>query len=68
MTSTPTVKGASRIEQAFLESDQRKYYVPCPSVVSFKYYIGQISDGIRMKLENIYQKRLDMFVHIVNIK
>jgi len=30
MTSTPTVKGASRIEQAFLESDQRKYYVPCP--------------------------------------
>jgi len=30
MTSTPTVKGASRIEQAFSESDQRKYYVPCP--------------------------------------
>ena len=26
MTSTHTVKGASRIEQAFSESDQRKYY------------------------------------------
>ena len=32
MTLTPTVKGASRIEQAFLESDQRKYYVSCPEV------------------------------------
>lgn len=30
LTSTPTVKGASRIEMAFEESDQRRYYVPCP--------------------------------------
>jgi phage terminase large subunit GpA-like protein len=30
MTSTPTVKGVSRIEQAFTHSDQRRYYVPCP--------------------------------------
>lgn len=29
-TSTPTVAGRSRIEAAFLESDQRHYYVPCP--------------------------------------
>jgi phage terminase large subunit GpA-like protein len=29
MVSTPTVKGASRIEMAFKESDQRKFYVPC---------------------------------------
>ncbi|MFP4146578.1 MAG: terminase gpA endonuclease subunit [Halorhodospira sp.] len=28
--STPTVKGASRIEKAWAESDQRYYYVPCP--------------------------------------
>jgi len=28
--STPTVKGASRIEAAFAESDQRYFYVPCP--------------------------------------
>jgi phage terminase large subunit GpA-like protein len=28
--STPTVKGASRIEDDFLLSDQRHYYVPCP--------------------------------------
>ena len=28
--STPTVKGASRIEKAYAESDGRKYHVPCP--------------------------------------
>ena len=30
MFSTPTVKGFSRIEKAYEESDMRKYYVPCP--------------------------------------
>ena len=29
MVSTPTNKGASRIEEAFEDSDQRHYYVPC---------------------------------------
>lgn len=29
MGSTPTIKGASRIEKAFSESDQRYYFVPC---------------------------------------
>lgn len=28
--STPTIKGTSRIERAFKESDQRYYNVPCP--------------------------------------
>ncbi|TKI02885.1 phage terminase large subunit family protein [Martelella alba] len=28
--STPTVKGTSRIDKAFDESDQRFFYVPCP--------------------------------------
>lgn len=30
LTSTPTVKGASRIESAYEESDQRRYFVKCP--------------------------------------
>lgn len=30
MCSTPTIKGLSRIEAAFEESDKRYYYVPCP--------------------------------------
>lgn len=29
--STPTVAGFSRIEKAYEESDQRKWFVPCPS-------------------------------------
>lgn len=29
-TSTPTIKGYSRIEKSFELSDQRHYYVPCP--------------------------------------
>lgn len=30
LTSTPTIKGLSRIETAYLGSDQRRYHVPCP--------------------------------------
>ncbi len=30
LVSTPTLKGASRIETAFEESDRRRYWVPCP--------------------------------------
>lgn len=30
MVSTPTLKGASRIEAAFAESDQRRFFLPCP--------------------------------------
>lgn len=30
MFSTPGIKGESRIEQAWLRSDQRRYFVPCP--------------------------------------
>lgn len=29
-SSTPTIEGASRIDTAFNEGDQRRYYVPCP--------------------------------------
>lgn len=30
ITSTPGIKGVSRIEKAYLESDQRNFLVPCP--------------------------------------
>lgn len=29
-SSTPTIKGASRIESGFLAGDQRRFHVPCP--------------------------------------
>lgn len=30
MGSTPTIRGVSRIEKAWMESDRRRYFVPCP--------------------------------------
>jgi phage terminase large subunit GpA-like protein len=30
ISSTPTIKGLSRIEKEYLASDQRRYFVPCP--------------------------------------
>lgn len=30
ITSTPTVEGASNVEEFFLQGDQRYYHVPCP--------------------------------------
>lgn len=30
LMSTPTIAGASRIEAAYLASDQRRFFVPCP--------------------------------------
>jgi terminase, large subunit len=36
LTSTPTLKYQSRIEKAFLESDQRRYHVPCPQCGHFQ--------------------------------
>ena len=34
--STPLLKYQSRIEKAFLESDQRRYFVPCPQCGHFQ--------------------------------
>ena len=31
LVSTPTIRGASRIETAYAESDRRQYWVPCPA-------------------------------------
>jgi len=35
-SSSPTIKGASRIADLFAESDQRHYYVPCPHCGEFQ--------------------------------
>lgn len=36
VVSTPTIAGESRIEQAFSESDQQYYFVPCPHCEEFQ--------------------------------
>lgn len=37
LTSTPTEKDSSRIEMAWNESDQRRFFVPCPHCGTFDY-------------------------------
>ena len=48
LTSTPTTKGASRIEAAWEESDQRVYEVPCPVCGGYQALAvgaGQVGEG-----------------------
>jgi phage terminase large subunit GpA-like protein len=35
--STPTVKDFSRVERLYLETDQRRYFVPCPECNHYQY-------------------------------
>ena len=37
LVSTPTIRGASRIEREFDASDQRRYFVPCPHCGHFQW-------------------------------
>jgi phage terminase large subunit GpA-like protein len=37
LTGTPTIKDVSRIEREFLETDQRRYFVPCPFCDAYDY-------------------------------
>ena len=36
LVSTPKITGMSRIEAAYEESDQRKYWAPCPKCREFR--------------------------------
>ncbi len=36
LVSTPTISGICRIEKAYLETDQRKFFVPCPECEHFQ--------------------------------
>lgn len=37
-SSTPTIKDASRIEQGFIDGDQRRFHVPCPDCGHLQYF------------------------------
>ena len=43
LCSTPTIKGCSRIELAWLQSDQCEYFVPCPHCGEFQ--VLELGDG-----------------------
>ena len=54
LVSTPTIKGLSRIEQAFNESDQRYYFVPCPHCGEMQRLVWGGRDtkwGVRFKVD-----------------
>ena len=38
ITSTPTIRDASRVEREFLASDQRRYFCPCPHCGALDYW------------------------------
>jgi hypothetical protein len=40
LVSTPTIRGLSRIETAYAESDQRQYWVPCPAAARIRCLSG----------------------------
>ena len=43
-SSTPTIAGASRVENAFNQGDKRRYYVPCP----------KCGEGQYLRWENVW--------------
>lgn len=45
LVSTPTVKGASRIEGEYEKSDMRQYHVPCPHCGEFQVLRWRHDDG-----------------------
>lgn len=62
-SSTPTTKGASRIETGFEEGDQRRYYVACPDCEEPQYlrwenvlWNGRKSKGIKDSDQDVGQE------------
>lgn len=54
LTSTPTIKGQSRIEQEYTNSTQEEYYIPCPKCGSLQLleWKNIIFDSVSHKCEN----------------
>jgi phage terminase large subunit GpA-like protein len=65
LVSTPTNKGASRIEAAYEESDQRQYHVPCPECGAEQVLPGRRSNGTRRREVRINPRRQNITVSIV---
>jgi phage terminase large subunit GpA-like protein len=62
-SSTPTIKGSSRIETGFQEGDQRRFHVACPDCEApqfFKWsqviWLGRVSTGIQDAEKDLNQE------------
>jgi phage terminase large subunit GpA-like protein len=51
LTSTPTIKGLSRIEREYLESDRRRYFVPCTKCGHMDYLTWREASHHRIEWE-----------------
>jgi phage terminase large subunit GpA-like protein len=66
-TSTPTVKGISRIESSWEESDQRRYHVPCISCGAFQVlHWGQLKFD-KVDLSSIYYECEQCHAHLTEL-
>ena len=54
-TSTPTIKDLSKIENEYLQSDQRKWFVPCPKCE--KYFV-MLFKHVVFEKENLSETKL----------
>ena len=52
ITSTPTIKGVSRVEEEFLKSDRRYFWVPCPSCGEYQKLEWKTGDEFNIKWLN----------------
>ncbi len=68
-TSTPTIEGESKIESRYQQSDQRKYYVPCPQcgglqVLTWAHIKFERKKGSKNKVETTYYECEHCQVHL----
>lgn len=59
-SSTPTVKGVSRIETAFEAGDQRRYYVACPDCGEAQYFKWEHVHWIGRQSANVDEWEKDL--------
>ena len=60
LTSTPTTKGLSRIEREYLESDQRRYFVPCPLCGHMDYLLWRGADHHHIEWDETHPETAHM--------
>lgn len=55
LTSTPTIRGLSRIEREYLLSDRQRYYIPCPECEHMDFLTWNGQDNIT-KIEGTHHR------------
>lgn len=64
VTSTPTVKGESRIEEEFANSDQRFFYVPCPHCDEYQKLVWKDEQGNKRLIYETHPENPDQVVQV----